>query len=196
MIKKILQELAPQGYKQGTPRLNNNYGMQNQGQPRQNVGGRTAPNNNRDARSQGRPIQGGQNQRPMNMGGVQQPMQQMPQQMPNQMGGMPGFQQPMQQPQQPTSMKEAYLMRCAPLVKGVVEQNPYYKQQVGTAIFGFVDSLKGGKAPKITGMLIDLNIPEIHNILQNYEHFCMRVEQADQLITSQMNQAQNTPAPQ
>lgn len=129
----------------------------------------------------------GQGQKPMNMGGVQQPMQQMPQQMQqqNQMGGMPGgFQQHQLQPQgQPTSMKEAYLMRCAPLVKGVVEQNPYYKQQVGTAIFGFVDSLKGGKAPKITGMLIDLNIPEIHTILQNYEHFEMRVDQADQLIS-------------
>lgn len=193
MLKKLLQELAP-GYKQGMPRPNN-FQIQNQGQPRQNVGNRTGPNN-RDGRSQGRPIQGGQNQRPMNMGGVQQPMQQIPQQMPNQIGSMPGFQQQMQQPQQPTSMKEAYLMRCAPLVKGVVEQNPYYRQQVGTAIFSFVECLKGGKAPKITGMLIDLNIPEIHNILQNYEHFCMRVEQADQLISQQMAQAQNTPAPQ
>jgi hypothetical protein len=31
-------------------------------------------------------------------------------------------------------------------------------------------------------MLIDLYIPELHYILQNYDHFCMRVEQASQLI--------------
>lgn len=91
--------------------------------------------------------------------------------------------------QAPTSVKDAYLMRCAPLVKAVVAENPYYKNTVGTAIFDFVSQLKGDKAPKITGMLIDLNIPEIHTILQNYEHFCMRVEQASQLITQQMQQA-------
>jgi hypothetical protein len=38
-------------------------------------------------------------------------------------------------------------------------------------------------------MLIDLKIPELHYILQNYEHFCMRVEQASQLIASQQQQA-------
>jgi hypothetical protein len=32
-------------------------------------------------------------------------------------------------------------------------------------------------------MLIDLKIPELHYILQNYDHFCMRVEQASQLIS-------------
>lgn len=49
-----------------------------------------------------------------------------------------------------------------------------------------MQQLKGPKAPKITGMLIDLQIPEIHNILQNFDHFVMRVEQADQLISQQM----------
>jgi hypothetical protein len=66
------------------------------------------------------------------------------------------------------------------MVKGVIPGNPYYKQQVGTAIYGFVEQLKGpAKAPKITGMLIDLAIPEIHNILTNYEHFLIRIDQAD-----------------
>lgn len=97
----------------------------------------------------------------MSMQGQMQPMQQMPIQQNNMMGGFP--QQPMQQP--PTSVKDAYLMRCAPLVKAVVAENPYYKNTVGTAIFDFVSQLKGEKAPKITGMLIDLNIPEIHTIL-------------------------------
>ena len=87
-------------------------------------------------------------------------------------------------------MEEIYLMRCAPLVKGVVVQNKYYKQQVGTEIFGFVQQLKGPKAPKITGMLIDLAIDEIHKILQNFQHFVMRVNQADELISQQQQQEQ------
>jgi hypothetical protein len=109
---------------------------------------------------------------------------------PQHMGMMPGqFQQPMPQAQ-PQTMEEIYLMRCAPLVKGVVAQNKYYKQQVGTEIFGFVQQLKGPKAPKITGMLIDLAIDEIHKILQNFQHFVMRVNQADELISQQQQQEQ------
>jgi hypothetical protein len=133
------------------------------------------------------PMMPGQQPKGAMMPGFGQQIPQQPgfgQQVPQQ----PGFGQ--QVPQQPTSIKDAYLMRCAPMVKGVTPQNMYYKNQVGTAIYGFVEQLKGPKAPKITGMLIDLNIPEIHNILQNYEHFCMRVEQADQLIQEQSQPAQ------
>lgn len=49
-----------------------------------------------------------------------------------------------------------------PIIEGVTKENPYYKQQVGTAIYDFVLALKGEKAPKITGMLIDLSLNEIH----------------------------------
>ena len=77
-------------------------------------------------------------------------------------------------------------MRCSPLIKDVFPDNPNYKQQVETAIFSFVEQLKGAKAPKITGVLIDLNINEIHKILQSWEHFCMHVNQADTLIDEQM----------
>ena len=79
----------------------------------------------------------------------------------------------------PMSIEDAYLQRCIPVLKAVVPENPYYKNSFGTAIFEFVQQLKRDKAPKITGMLIDLNIQEIHNILQNYDHFVMRVEQAN-----------------
>ena len=113
------------------------------------------------------------------------------QQMPNQQNNMmPGFSAQQQQVQPPMSIKDAYLQRCIPVVKAVVPENPYYKNSVGTAIFEFVQQLKGDKAPKITGMLIDLNIQEIHNILQNYDHFVMRVEQASQLIANQPAQQQ------
>jgi len=43
------------------------------------------------------------------------------------------------------------------------------KTQVGNAIFDFVQTIKGREmAPKITGMLIDLNLDEIQAYLQNY----------------------------
>jgi len=58
----------------------------------------------------------------MNMQGQMQPIQQMP----IQQNMMPGF--PQQQQQQPVlSVKDAYLQRCVPVVKAVVEENPYYK---------------------------------------------------------------------
>ena len=186
MLKKLLQEM-PAGYNKPGARPTHGapYPMQNQGQPRTNMGNKGPYGANREAgRSQPRNNMGPIGQNPKVMQGQMQPMQQMPIQQNNMMGGF--AQQPMQPP---TSVKDAYLMRCAPLVKAVVAENPYYKNTVGTAIFDFVQGLKGDKAPKITGMLIDLNIPEIHTILQNYEHFCMRVEQASQLINQQMQQA-------
>lgn len=46
------------------------------------------------------------------------------------------------------------------------------KTQVGNAIFDFVQILKGRDiAPKITGMLIDLNLEEIQAYLVNYREF-------------------------
>jgi hypothetical protein len=76
------------------------------------------------------------------------------------------------------------------IIKGVTNENPYYKQQVGTAIYDFVQHLKGDKAPKITGMLIDLSINEIQSILKSYDLLCMRVNQADALLAQQMANGQ------
>lgn len=62
------------------------------------------------------------------------------------------------------------------------------KQQVGNAIFDFVQTLKGREqAPKITGMLIDLNLEEIQSYLTNYRVFQKKVEEASQLLMVQMN---------
>ena len=66
---------------------------------------------------------------------------------------------------QPTTIQEHYLSKTIQLIKAVVPENPYYKNQVGTVIYEFVAQLKGDKAPKITGMLIDLACPEIQQIL-------------------------------
>jgi hypothetical protein len=49
--------------------------------------------------------------------------------------------------------------------------NPQYKQTVGGAIFEFVQSFVQGYAPKVTGMLIDLPVPEIQKYMVNFDLF-------------------------
>ena len=49
--------------------------------------------------------------------------------------------------------------------------NPLYKQTVGDAIFEFVQSLVQGNAPKITGMLIHVSVPEIQKYMVNFDLF-------------------------
>jgi len=62
---------------------------------------------------------------------------------------------------------QEYLIKSVPLVPAVNVANPNYKHQVGEVIFEFVEKVledKGvqeDRAPKITGMLIDLPIEEI-----------------------------------
>jgi hypothetical protein len=49
--------------------------------------------------------------------------------------------------------------------------NPQYKQTVGGAIFEFVQFFVQGYAPKVTGMLIDLPVPEIQKYMVNFDLF-------------------------
>ena len=49
--------------------------------------------------------------------------------------------------------------------------NPLYKQTVGGAIYEFVLELVQGKAPKVTGILIDLPVAEIRKYLVNFDLF-------------------------
>lgn len=68
--------------------------------------------------------------------------------------------------------------------------NPQYKQTVGGAIFEFVQSLVHGYAPKVTGMLIDLPVPEIQKYMVSFDLFFQRVSQATQLLEQQAIVAQ------
>jgi len=53
------------------------------------------------------------------------------------------------------------------ILPAVHPNNPNYKAQVGEVIYEFVEKIAGDeKAPKITGMLIDLPIEEIQQYLQ------------------------------
>jgi hypothetical protein len=67
--------------------------------------------------------------------------------------------------------------------------NPNYKTLVGGAIYEFVFSLVEGLAPKVTGMLIDLPVPEIQKYLVNFDLFLQRVSQAIQLLQQQAGAA-------
>lgn len=120
-----------------------------------------------------------------NMGGMQQPRPQgMPQ--PNPQGmpqpGMPqpGMPQPgMPQPGMPQQMRPGppqppmqagpagtYVQSAFKLLPSVTEKNPYLKEQVGHLIYDFVQGIIGvDKAPKITGMLIELPVAQIKEYL-------------------------------
>lgn len=65
----------------------------------------------------------------------------------------------------------------------VAKTNPNYKTQVGEFIFEHVERIAGEqKAPKITGMLIDLPIEEIQYYLQDYSKLEEKVREADNLL--------------
>jgi len=94
--------------------------------------------------------------------------------------GMPGPPQgaPGQNP-----MVMQYLAECQRLLPSVTEKNPYLKQKVGEAIFPYIRTIVGNeKAPKITGMLIELPIDQIRAYMTNFENLEMRVKQASDLI--------------
>ncbi len=68
----------------------------------------------------------------------------------------------------------------------MVPNNPNYRGQVGEVIFEFVEKIAGEeKAPKITGMLIDLPIEEIRQYLQIYEKLEEKVREANNLLIQQ-----------
>lgn len=57
--------------------------------------------------------------------------------------------------------------------------NPNYKGTVGENIFEFVEKIAGEeKAPKITGMLIDLPLEEIVGYLKDYNKLEEKVREA------------------
>merc|ERR1712051_412380 len=101
------------------------------------------------------------------------------------------IQQPMQQPiqqvpqQQPMSQEQRYLMACHAIIPAVVPENPNYKDQVGTVLYEHINNLVGAKAPKVTGMLIDLPIEDIKLIMQDWSLLQTRVQQASELLDQQ-----------
>ena len=99
-------------------------------------------------------------------------------------------QQQMAQQQQSLSLDQRYLMNCHQIINAVTPENPNYKDQVGTVLYEFINQLVGAKAPKVTGMLIDLPIEDIKHVMQDWNLFNTRVQQASELLDQQMAAAQ------
>ena len=53
------------------------------------------------------------------------------------------------------------MLATSQVISDIVPENPDYKEKSRTVLFDFVQILVGDKAPKITGMIIDLPLSEI-----------------------------------
>jgi hypothetical protein len=72
--------------------------------------------------------------------------------------GMPNAPQQMM-PGQPMSDADVFQAAATKLLPSIQERNPYLKDQVGNLIYEYVNKIIGvEKAPKITGMLIELPV--------------------------------------
>lgn len=68
------------------------------------------------------------------------------------------------------SPAQKYMMATQRLMPAVTEKNPHLKDQVGQCIYDFVVlNIGADLAPKITGMLISLPVPEIRGFMSSYE---------------------------
>ena len=79
-------------------------------------------------------------------------------------------------------------MACQQIFPAVVPENPNYKDQVGTVLYEHINVLVGAKAPKVTGMLIDLPIEDIKLIMQGWSVRRTRVQQASELLDNEAPQ--------
>jgi len=86
------------------------------------------------------------------------------------------------------SIEQRYLLACQQIFPAVVPENPNYKDQVGTVLYEHINTLVGAKAPKVTGMLIDLPIEDIKLIMQDWSLLQTRVQQASELLDQQQPQ--------
>ena len=85
--------------------------------------------------------------------------------------GMPfqGQQPPMGMPMNLPPHIIKYNTNGFKLVSAVCPENPNYKAQVGDCIYEYVEKIAGeALAPKITGMLIEMPIPEIQGYFTDY----------------------------
>jgi polyadenylate-binding protein len=157
-------------YNNNRQQYNQNQGMFNQMQ------GQPVPRNNMP--------QVPQQQMPMPQQ-QRAPMQGMPQMpgVPQQQPGMPAA--PMMN-QQAMSVAQKYQVAASKYLPAVDERNVHMKDQVGNTIYDYVLQLCGpDKAPKITGMLIELPVEQIKQYMGSYEALQMKVSEANELLMKQ-----------
>lgn len=72
-----------------------------------------------------------------------------------------------------------YLAKTSRILPAIQERNTKYQEQVGQLIYDYILQMVGQElAPKITGMLIDLPIPQIRAYLGNYGALQAKVQEA------------------
>lgn len=77
------------------------------------------------------------------------------------------------------TMAQRYIHDTAKFIPAISPQNPHLKNQVGHAIYQYVQQLVGDeKAPKITGMLIELPIDQIKAYMSDYNNLELKVKEA------------------
>jgi hypothetical protein len=78
------------------------------------------------------------------------------------------MQQTQAQPIQMT-IDQKFVSDCHKIIPAMIPENPNHKDQAGTVIFDYVQLIVGTeKAPKITGMLIELPVQQIRQLLTSW----------------------------
>lgn len=195
---KLLLENFPNYLNRGQQRNHMNQGNMNQGgQPGQRPYGANkgmqGPRNNYQGKHQGgnRGMQQNMNNPAsgnMGMGMMGNNMQQMQMQ---QMQGQRPIQQQQQQPQMQMTNEQLFHEKCQHILPAMIPENPNHKEQAGTVFYEFVIKVVGNEmAPKITGMLIDLNINDIKQMMGDYNLFTTRVRQAEDVLNRPAQRSQ------
>lgn len=117
---------------------------------------------------------------PMPNPGMPMPPQGMP--MPNpqgmpppMMGGMPMM--------APMNIAQEYQMKAAQLLPSIQPNNRVYKQKVGELVFPYIAKMASHeKAPRLTGMLIELPLEQVKEYLGSYQVLSEMVQEGIQLI--------------
>jgi hypothetical protein len=84
------------------------------------------------------------------------------------------------------------MMQAAKILPSMTERNPYLKDQVGHLIYDYVLMIMGPeKAPKITGMLIELPVQQIKQYLGSFDALQMKVQEANELLKAVKDKKDN-----
>lgn len=85
--------------------------------------------------------------------------------------------------QGPMDDSQKFAADAQKILPAVQERNPYLKEQVGHLIYDYVQKIIGvEKAPKITGMLIELPVAQIREYLASLENLKVKVGEANALL--------------
>ena len=91
----------------------------------------------------------------------------------------------------PDPLVSNYNLKGFGYLPAVVPENPNYKPLVGEFIYEYVEKFVGdARAPKITGMLIDLPIEEIKGYLFDFSKLYQKISDAVNLLNQLQAQGQ------